>query len=65
LIFKISMAMRNKFFKIYRQFGHGPSKGIANPGLMHQTTSLMFKKVVIIYTAGHIMLGLKSVKIIA
>jgi hypothetical protein len=26
---------------------------------------LMFKKVVIIYTAGHIMLGLKSVKIIA
>jgi hypothetical protein len=65
LIFKIPMAMRKNFFKIYRQFGYGPSKRLASPGLMHQATSLIFKKFVIICTAGHIMLGLKSVKIIA
>ena len=65
LIFKFPMAMRKNFFEIYRQFGHAPSKMHASPGLMHQATSLIFKKVVIVCTAGHIMLGLKSVKIIA
>ena len=64
-VFKFPMAMRKNFFEVYRQFEHAPSKMLASPGLMHQATSLMFKKVVIICTAGHITLRLKSVKIIA
>ena len=33
LLFRISVGTRKNFFKIYRQFGHTPSKSFARPDL--------------------------------